>query len=772
MIDAMFQSEIDQTLDDRVARPLPERAPSRGFWSAAGGVAAAPFKGAGVGLGLEVPASMADLGGTFGALNLASEVPQGVSMLADLTSGDVPDQARRDAQSRILSGEAFSTELGTGLRVKARSFAPDPATSNMAEQLLFGLGRFGGKAVGYSLLMGPAGGALMMGVDEGMTEADRLKAEGVDIQTRTKVGVATGISSAVAVRLPVSGRTTRQTIGYVAAGGPGGFIAQQAASKSILENAGYNKIADQYDPFDPVGLAVSTLVPVGFGAYALRGVRARQQAQAGRGPGDPAAERELAAMGANERQALRYNDPRLDAYAVTAAQREGIPPEALLAIKNAGEKSPSSAATSPVGAKGIMQFMDETWAAYGRGTDVRDPLANIDASARFMKDLIAQYDGNVRAAIAHYNGGGRAGRAVQRGEAPPAGETQRYLRRTDEYIAARQGEEAGRAAASDPEAVAAARVHLARQAMDSTNLYAAQDIVGASRHVDAVMRASDQLAAGERVDVSSMIDVERINIGRAYDLVRALPEGDRFDPMVMIRPEDIDAVAISRGGWRGIGDIEVKGQGYGLVKFIWRHGEESSKAPELQIGREDLMAFPSVIRNFEPTRQAAPDGSRGREWRVSLPGPDGKARTVVFAENKVEGSDVRQVVSAYVQDPGKPGHDAPISKEKTNLGPESPGKWMDTHAGDTLDGFLHQPGRDKLVDASIAKRGEIGISDVLDAQTAEISRLSPDMMVQLEGMDQPMRLADALEAVKAEADAEVKDAPLLKVAAECFLRNG
>lgn len=58
-----------------------------------------------------------------------------------------------------------------------------------------------------------------------------------------------------------------------------------------------------------------------------------------------------------------------------------------------------------------------------------------------------------------------------------------------------------------------------------------------------------------------------------------------------------------------------------------------------------------------------------------------------------------------------------------------------------------------------------------DAQAAEIAALSPDMMVQLEGMAAPMRLADALEAVKVEAARDVADAPLLQVAANCFLRN-
>jgi hypothetical protein len=73
--------------------------------------------------------------------------------------------------------------------------------------------------------------------------------------------------------------------------------------------------------------------------------------------------------------------------------------------------------------------------------------------------------------------------------------------------------------------------------------------------------------------------------------------------------------------------------------------------------------------------------------------------------------------------------------------------------------------------ASNAKADANPMAASLEAQSAEIARLSPDMMVQLEGMAAPMRLADALEAVKAEAARDVQDAPLLQVAAECFLRS-
>lgn len=44
-------------------------------------------------------------------------------------------------------------------------------------------------------------------------------------------------------------------------------------------------------------------------------------------------------------------------------------------------------------------------------------------------------------------------------------------------------------------------------------------------------------------------------------------------------------------------------------------------------------------------------------------------------------------------------------KEKTDLNPESSGKRLQAHTGDTQAGFLHQPGQDQSVQNSIAVKG-------------------------------------------------------------------
>ena len=64
------------------------------------------------------------------------------------------------------------------------------------------------------------------------------------------------------------------------------------------------------------------------------------------------------------------------------------------------------------------------------------------------------------------------------------------------------------------------------------------------------------------------------------------------------------------------------------------------------------------------------------------------------------------------------------------------------------------------------------------ARLAEIQAQFPDLTVQMDGMDGPVKLSDFLAEVQREAlegtDFELggNDAPLMQVAATCFLLNG
>ena len=769
MIESMFQDSTDKVLDDRVSRPVgtPPTKPSFGLslWNTTKALPKGVATGA-----TESAAFGSDILGAFGSVQAGYGVQADPAMLFDedmrqRVQGAEGEKARADVQS----GAAFTSDTGTGLRATARTMMPDSATANVAESILFGLGRFGAKAIGYSLAATPIPGAVLTGTDEAFVEAEKLKAEGVDFQTRTKAAAVAGGAAAAATALPVAGRTVAQTVGLVAAGGPGGFIAQQAATRSILQSAGYDKIAEQYDPFDPVGLAVATLIPAGFGAYASRGLRGARPVAA---PVDAAASRELVAMGMNERQALRYDDARLDAYAVTAAQRAGVPPDVLLAAKNAGERSSSSAATSPVGAKGIMQFMDATWAQYGKG-NVRDPVASIDAGAAYLADLGKQYGGDWRAALAHYNGGTLAGKAVQAGKAPPAAETRAYLERTDKFIAERQGTEAGRAAATDPEAVAAARVNLIRDTVNSWNLKDPADIAGAEQHLAAFSRAADQLGAGERVSVSDTLNLDNLaqarmldDFGSRMEEVRAVllqdagnvaePGAIRSmrDELASLRqqlPDTTDAGVRARAK-----EIQANGSSYKQALAAAKK-ELAGRADEVN-QRIDMLQQ-QIDRNAEATRaneqvaQLDQQIAQVRQQRAAIDAPTPKRGALA-------------VQQALVEPPvkGAKSGTADAGASAGTKGPEAapPAPKAATEGAPTGTSTAETGTSDGQAGAAAA---------VLDGQTAEIARLSPDMMVQLEGMDAPLPLAEALAKVKEEAATEVKDAGLLQVAAECFLRN-
>jgi hypothetical protein len=140
----------------------------------------------------------------------------------------------------------------------------------------------------------------------------------------------------------------------------------------------------------------------------------------------------LAQVPIEQRRALRFDAPELNEFAASIEQKYGLPGGLINALKNAGEKSGSNA-TSPKGARGVMQFMPENLKKYGV-TDASDPMQIIDAAGRYLRDTSKQYGGNIDAMIADYNGGPRQAKRVMNGAAPAAAETQAYLGRVREYL--------------------------------------------------------------------------------------------------------------------------------------------------------------------------------------------------------------------------------------------------------------------------------------------------------------------------------------------------
>lgn len=257
----LHADELARTAEN--TRYIPQLKPPGSKFNAWRTTTAIP-RGAAAG-GAEAAGFWSDVMGAFGQAYATTEPA------APMFGNDPRAKETEEARRKMLdTGLDFSSETGDIFRNVGRDYRPDHQSAHLSESLLYDLSRFATKAVGYSVLGGPWLGAGFTAADEALAASDELKRQGVDLSTRTKVGAIQGGGAGISVLLPVAGKTWAQTAGLVALGGPGTFMAQQAITRQVLKDADYTKLADQYDPFDPVGLTVSTLVPAAFGVAARR----------------------------------------------------------------------------------------------------------------------------------------------------------------------------------------------------------------------------------------------------------------------------------------------------------------------------------------------------------------------------------------------------------------------------------------------------------------------------------------------------------------------
>lgn len=238
MFDSLYPAETKNALKSA----LPERRSPKGLWD--------------------------NLGGTLREAPRVSVIEtaralEGFKSLIGLSDGST-------VETQQLGSPSISTSMGRDIK----RFTPDPETTGAASQIVFGFGKVISKALPFGVVGGLPVAALGTGAVDGTAEAQRLQDEGVDAATAAKVGFVRAATTAIGVALPVVGRTALQTAGLVLGGGPASFMVEQQASKMILDGADYAAIARRYDPLDPVGLAVSAMVPGVMGGV-LHAARAR-----------------------------------------------------------------------------------------------------------------------------------------------------------------------------------------------------------------------------------------------------------------------------------------------------------------------------------------------------------------------------------------------------------------------------------------------------------------------------------------------------------------
>ena len=772
----MFQAGTDAVLADQLQRPAaPRPPPEPGVWTGFGTAVPKALAGA----GLEVGAFASEVMGAFGQVLGAYPEAMGYN-----PTGEAKKQAEAARAKVLKAGVDYSTPQGDDLRTKARDIMPNPQTTGQAGMLLGGLAGFMGKAVGYGLTLGPAG-PLALGGDLALTESDRLKGEGVDYATRAKAGAVAGAIGAGSMVVPMSGATAVIRAGKGVLVGEGSMIGQSLAEKAILKAAGYDKIADTFDPLDPWAIGMG-LVPGALGAkFGGKAVKPVERA-AGTKP--------LAEMGLGERQALRYDDTRLDAYAVQAAQREGIPPEVLLAIKNAGEKS-GPAATSPAGAQGVMQFMPKTFKEFGQG-DPMDPVNSIDAGARYLSKLHDAY-GNWDAAVAHYNGGGVQAAIVRGGGVPTIPETAKYLARVKAYLGDTLDQHAAAAVKAEPDLVPAARVAQTAAALDASRLTADTDLAGRDAHVSAVEMAADQMGRGDRVEVAQHVQpgIDREANFRAWfgDSKAVDAEGKPIVVYKGMHPYDwtqetkespgplIDSIKRTSDFPAMHGDEP----GFQIAGFFGDQ-ETANRFSRQSTSGTVFPTYLSLLRPFEID-------AAGRKAGDVQFGESGKAFRDAMRSGEYDGAIIRntadegtiyvalkpeQIKSAI----GNSGLFDPRSASLTDPIRAFASAIDELQATRTpVDAPPSKPAAIAPLAETSARPIEAGVKPAtsetapaqaaIDRAAAEVSQINPDLLVQMDGMDAPMRVGDLLESVKREAADDVQNGKLVEAAVACALRH-
>ena len=114
--------------------------------------------------------------------------------------------------------------------------------------------------------------------------------------------------------------------------------------------------------------------------------------------------------------------PRYHAKILELAARFDLSPSLLEALVWQESRWQENA-VSPVGAQGLAQLMPGT--ARYLGVDSRDPFQNLEGGARYLREQLDRFDGDLEKALAAYNAG--PGRVERAGGIPNIRETKQYV---------------------------------------------------------------------------------------------------------------------------------------------------------------------------------------------------------------------------------------------------------------------------------------------------------------------------------------------------------
>ena len=115
-------------------------------------------------------------------------------------------------------------------------------------------------------------------------------------------------------------------------------------------------------------------------------------------------------------------DAKLSTLIESAARKYKVDPKLVAAVAEV-ESNGRQEAVSSVGAIGVMQLKPDTAASLG--VDPYDKQQNIEGGAKYLRQMLDTFGGDLKKAVAAYNAGPGAVKAY--GGIPPYKETQNYV---------------------------------------------------------------------------------------------------------------------------------------------------------------------------------------------------------------------------------------------------------------------------------------------------------------------------------------------------------
>lgn len=738
----LYAEERDRATAREWANPLPLPEPSFNI---------AKTLGAGKAVAAAAMESLGSVSDLLGAgLTLVDTGPGGVAM----SQGEI---AARKAASEALS------RAGRAMRAKAEDWMPDPQTAHWSQQAVAGLTRFGAKAVFDVGLFGPVVGASVLGLDEANTTAQRLMEKGIDANTAWQVGGVTGVLSAGGAVMPMAGGTLAKTAALVALGGPVQYMAQEGLSKKILQNANYEKEAALHDPFDPLGLGISTAAAALFGAAGM----------------------------ARMRSVRRLESVRAEQQAQASAHLEKV----VEHIESGGRRfaDDGSLLTSPKGAQGEMQVMPETASNPGFGiTPAKDksPEELARVGREYLAAMKTRY-GDTDQALAAYNAGpGTVDAAIKaHGEdwlAHMPEETQKYVAKARKLI----DDHVAMVAAKSPEVTDAARVAV----LDDTVARSLPDAPNA--HAEMV-RAADDVAAGKAPVILEGPD--------PWDVPR--PAAEPPHPSMLadeLRSMGTMAFWAQRGGQMirsGIDEPGDGGMGGAVVgRTPWIPAEEwfgrmrsdlegsgLSKQADIQTAIEKAIAGEKLKAKEQRTIDWMRSEIAEMRRQAEIAGLDEPAATDLAREGfdaglgkadaydlavtaraaQIDETAVERAAIQYEND------DAAFMAEMKRIVLNDINRTQAENADASVSAGRFEERAPAQASSRAAEAGKELVAPSPETAAVEaMAKASPDMQVRLPGTEKTVSLADALEQIRAAAKDEAGFADLVQVAAQCALTGG